>query len=134
MSQYFLYGGLKWLKNVDKSDVNSINENSSIWYILEVNLEYPNELHKLQNDYPLAPEKLLISYNMLPDYCKEIADEYGIRVGDVKKLISILGDKTNYILHYRNFQLNFSLGMKLPKIHKVLKFKPNCWMKNLYWF
>ena len=60
---------------------------------------------------------------MLSDYCKEIADEYGIRVGDVKKLISILGDKTNYILHYRNLKLNFSLGMKLTKIHKVLKFK-----------
>ena len=63
------------------------------------------------------------------DYCKKIADEYGIKVDDVKKLIPSLGDKTNYVLHYRNLQLYLSLGMKLTKIHKVLKFKQSDWMK-----
>ena len=37
------YGGFKWLKNVDNFDVNSISENSPIGYILEVDLEYPEE-------------------------------------------------------------------------------------------
>ena len=54
---------------------------------------------------------------MLSDYCKKIADEYGIKVGDVKKLIPNLGDKTIYAFHYRNIQLCFSLGIKLTKIH-----------------
>ena len=67
---------------------------------------------------------------MLSDYCKKIADEYEIKVGDVKKLIPNLGNKTNYVVHYRNLQLYLSLGMKLTKIHRVLKFKQSVWMKR----
>ena len=119
MSRYLPYGGFKWLKNVDNV-VNSISKKSSIGYILEVDLEYPDELHILHNDYRLAPEKLAIAYDMLSDYCKKIADEYEIKVVDVKKLIPNLGNKTNYVLHYRNLQLYLSLRMKLTKIHKVL--------------
>ena len=55
-------------------------------------------------------------------YCKKIGYKYEIKVGDVKKVISNLGNKTNYVVHYRNLQLYLSLGMKLTKIHKVLKF------------
>ena len=99
-------------------------------YFLEVDLEYPDELNELHNDYPLAPEKLVVSSDMLSKYCKEIADKYEIKVGDVKKLIPNLGNKTNYVVHYRNLQLYLSLGMKLTKIHRVLKFKQSDWMKN----
>ena len=65
MSDYLPYSGFKWLKNVDNLDVNLISENSSIGYILEVELEYPDELHELHNNYPLVPEKLAIVYDML---------------------------------------------------------------------
>ena len=84
----------------------------------------------MQNDYPLAPEKLAISYDMLSDYCKNIADEYEIKVGDEKKLIPDLGNKTNYVVHYKNLQLYLSLGMKLTKIHRVLKSKQSDWMNK----
>ena len=130
MSSYLPYGGFKLLKNVDGFDVNSVSETSSIEYNLEVDVEYPDELHALHNDYPLAPEKLAITYAMLSNYCKKIADEYEIKVGDVKKLIPNLGNKTNYVVHYRNLQLYFSLGMKLTKTHRVLKFKQSYWMKK----
>ena len=74
-------GGFKWLKNVGNFDVNSFSEKSPMGYILNVALEYPDKLHVLRNDYPLAPEKLAIPYNMLSDCCKKIADKYGIKVG-----------------------------------------------------
>ena len=57
VSEYLPYGEFEWLEHVDEFDVNSINEKSEIGYFLEVDLEYPDELHELHNDYPLAPEK-----------------------------------------------------------------------------
>ena len=91
-----------------------------IGYFLEVDLKYPDELHELHNDYPLAPEKLAVSSDMLSKYCKKIADKYVIKIGDVKKLIPNLSNKINYVVHYRNLQLYLSLGIKLTKIHRVL--------------
>ena len=59
MNQYLPYGGFEWLsqEEINRFDVNSIEEYSSSGYILEVNLVYPDELHDFHNDYPLAPEK-----------------------------------------------------------------------------
>ena len=105
----------------------SINEKSPIGYLLEVDLEYPDELHKLHKDYPLAPEKRAVSSDMLSKYCKKIANKYEY---DVKKSIPNLGNKTNYVVHYKNLQLHLSLGMKLTKIHRVLKIKQSDWMKK----
>ena len=80
-------------------------EKSEIGYFLEVDLEYPDSIHYLHNNYPLAPEKLTVSSDMLSRYCKKIADKYGTKVGDVKKLIPNLSNKTKYVLHYKNVQL-----------------------------
>ena len=123
MSGYLPYGRFKCLKNVDNFDLNSISEKTRIGYILEVDLQYLDELHVLHNDYPLAPEKLAIPYEILSDYRKKSADRYGIKVGDVMKWNPNLGHKTNKVLHSRNLQLYLSSGMKLNKIHKVLKLK-----------
>ena len=131
MSEHLPYGEFEWLKNVDEFDAMSISEKSSTGYILEIDLEYPDELHELHNDDPLAPEKLAVSSDTLSKYCKKIADKYEIKVGDVKKLIPNLGNKTNYVVNYRNLLLNLFLGMKLTYIHSVLKFKQSDWMKNV---
>ena len=130
MSKYLPYGEFEWLKNVDELDVMSINEKSDVGYILEVDLKYPDELHELHNDYPLGPGKLIVTNDILSKYCKSIADEFDIKVGDVKKLIPNLGNKTNYVLHYKNLQLYLSLGIKLTKIHRVLQFKQSDWLKK----
>ena len=67
---------------------------------------------------------------MLPDYCEKTAGEYGVKVSDVKKLTPNLVNKTNYAVHYRDLQLYLSLGMKLTKIHRGLKFRQSDWMKE----
>ena len=71
MNGYLSYGGFKWLKNVDRFDVMSVSKKSRTGLILEVDLEYLEELHVLHNDYPLVPEKLAIPYDMLSNYCKK---------------------------------------------------------------
>ena len=76
LSSYLPYGGFKWLKNVDGFDVNSISEKSPIGYFLEVDLEYPDELHELHNDYPLAPEKLAL----LVIFCQNIVKKLLISI------------------------------------------------------
>ena len=125
MSQYLSYIGFKWLnqKEIDKFDVNLISENSFDGYILEVDLQYPDELHELHNDYPLAPEKLEINYDMLSKYCSNIANKYDIKIGGVNKLVPNLGNRRKYVLHFKNIQQYLSLGMKLTKVHRILKFK-----------
>ena len=86
MSEYLSYGRFKWLENINKFDIMSINEKSLIGYFLEVDLEYHEKLHELHNDFPLAPEKFVVSNDMLSKYCKKITDKYEIKVGDVKKI------------------------------------------------
>ena len=67
----------------------------------------------------------------MSDYCKKFADKFGIKVGDVMKLVPNLDNKTNYVLHYRDLQLHLSSGMmELAKIHRVLKLKQSDWMKK----
>ena len=68
---------------------------------------------------------------MLSDYYQKIADEYEIKVGDVKKVIPNLGNKINNVLHYKSLQLYLFLGMKLTKTQRVLKFKQSDWIKNI---
>ena len=77
--------------------------------VLEVDLEYPWELHDSHNDYPLAPEKL--------------------QVGNVKKLIPNLHNKKKYILHHKNLKQYEDLGLKITKIYKGVKFHEEDFMK-----
>ena len=121
-----------WLskEEMNKFDPNKIIENNPIGYILEVDLAYPSKLPDMHNDYPLAPEKLEISQNMLSKYCSNIVDEYGIKVDGVNKLVTNLRNKEKYAIRYRNLQLYLSLGMKLTKIDRVLKFRQPNWLKE----
>ena len=68
---------------------------------------------------------------MLSKYCSNIANKYEIRIEGVNKLIPNLGNKSKYVLHYKNLQLHLSLEMKLIKVYRILKFKRSGWLKNL---
>ena len=66
MTQYLPYGGFVWMNEgeINGFNVSLVGSNSDGGYILEVDLEYPDELHDAHNDYPLAPEKLRVSNDM----------------------------------------------------------------------
>lgn len=109
MSQMLPTGGFKW---VDTTVDFNISDSSAVGYILEVDLEYPKELHDQHSDLPLCPENLCF--------------------GDSKeaKLIPNLCNKTKYIIHYRNLKQCLALGLKLVKVHRVLQFDQSTWLKK----
>ena len=151
MMQYLPYGGFKWMNKeeiddfhftsviCDSCEASEASETSrankmSEGSIFEVELEYPHNLHNFHIDYPLAPEKLRVKSDMLSKYCTDIAKKYEIKVGNVNKLIPNLGDKERYVLHYRNLQLYLSLGMKVVKVYRTLKFNQSNWLHEFVQF
>ena len=82
--------------------------------VLEVDMEYPNDLHDRHNECPLAPEK--------------------VTVNKVEKLIPNLNDKKNYVLHRKNLELYIRNGLKLTKIHHGIKFEERPWLQKYIQF
>ena len=127
MSESLPYDHFRFLSadEIRKLDYMNIPDDSSTGYILEVDLEYPHHLHDLHNDYPLAPESLLITRDMLSPFCKSFKQKHC----DARKLVPNLQHKTKYIVHYRNLKLYADLGMKITQVHRVLSFSQKPWMK-----
>ena len=113
MSEKLPTHGFKWLLDREIGKLFN-NQVLQVWEkipcILEVDLEYPENLHDLHNDYPFCPERVK---------CKN----------GVKKLIPNLRDKTKYVIHYKNLIQCLRAGMKLKKIHSGIKFVESEWMK-----
>ena len=123
MSQYLPLRGYKWAST--DIDYMNVPADSSIGYILEVDIEYPESLHDAHNDYPLAPEHLKVTNNMLSPYQQKNFPPSG----SVKKLIPNLHNKEKYVVHYQNLQLYVQLGMKVTHVHRVIQFEQAPYMK-----
>ena len=95
--------------------MNKYTSNSSNGCVLEVDLEYPKEFHKLNNDYPLAPNKIEIKREMLSEYQLKIPNFCNIPIGNVKKLVP------NVFEIYENFLIYLRLELKQKK-HQALEF------------
>ena len=126
MIQKLPYRSLKWDDKITEDDIINYN-NGRTGYILEVDLEYPKELHGLHNDYPLAPEVMNVKANMLSEKQVEI---YKLINGSkepkdekTNKLILNFNDKNKYVVHIRTLQFYLKHGLKLKKIHRAIKFE-----------
>ena len=129
MSQPLPTEGFAWLseEEFNELDVLSIPDENEVGYILEVDLEYPTELNDLHSDFPLCPEKVKVTDEMLSSYCQQLKENLGLKEPSIAKLIPNLNDKWRYILHYKNLKLYLDLGMKLRKVHRVLAFQQSPW-------
>ena len=118
---FFSTSGFKWIDS-KQLDLNKYTSNISKGCVLEVDLDYPKKLHEIHNDYLLASDKIETKREMLSEYQLKIADLNNISIGIIKNLVPNFFDKEKYVIHYENLQLYLRLGLKLKKIHHVLKF------------
>ena len=120
MSQPLPTGGFKWMKNLTVDFVIKILEkeqarqqkqgrHSPHGFVFEADLEYPSELWKKHNDYPLAPERL--------------------NIDGVEKLICHFKPRKNYVVHFVNLQQYLEMGMILTAVHRGISFNQSAWME-----
>ena len=133
MSQHLPYGGFRWMKEPEFSAINwmVLKSKSPTGYFVECDLDYPEELHDAHNDYPLAPERLKVESEMLSDKQHQIHALYTFnRSSAYSKLVPNLFPKKKYCLHYRNLKFYLTHGMILRKVHRVIEFQQEPWMKK----
>ena len=113
MSQTLPTGNFKWVKNVEKftaKKIANLVKRNGKGYLLEVDVEYPIELHDLHNDLPFMPEKM--------------------KINKVEKLIPNLYNKEKYVVHIRKLNQDLKHGLLLKKVHRVISYRQSAWLKN----
>ena len=105
-------GDFKWVDDLSictEDLIKNYDEDSDIGYNLEVDVEYPRNLHKLHNDLPFLPEKM--------------------KINNCTNLVCNLNDKENYPVHVLALKQALNHGLKVTKIHRASEFRQEYWLK-----
>lgn len=136
MSQALPEGKFRWLEDheIQAIDWTKTRKNSDTGYVVECDLEYPEELHDKHNDYPLAPERLAVDAKMWSRTQRDLhlvyAQKDALATGmSSTKLVPNLYSKTRYCIHSRNLKFYLKQGMRLLKVHRAIEFKQSAWMR-----
>ena len=114
MSKKLPVNGFRWLDSDEINEINeefikNYNENDKKGYILEVDVKYPKKLHDLHSDLPFLPERM--------------------EINKCKKLVCNLYGKKKYVVHIKSLKQALNHGLKLKKIHRVIEFNQEAWLK-----
>ena len=112
MSQILPVNNFEWINDTyqfNEDFIKNYNEESDEGYFLEVDVQYLEKLHELHNDLPFLPER--------------------IKIEKVEKLLENLHVKTEYVIHIRNLKQALNHGLGFKKVHRVIKFNQNAWLK-----
>ena len=133
MQEYLPWKNFEWMSphQLNYDFIKWLKPEGEVGCIIQCSLEYPVALHDYHSDYPLAPLKKSVPYDMLSPVARMICDKHKLkRTTNVEKLLATVEDKDFYILHYRNLQLYVSLGLRVKKIHAGIIFKQGPIMKS----
>ena len=112
MSEKLHVRDFKWVRNVSKIDedfIKNYDEDGDFEFSLNVDIEYPKELHDLHSDLQLLPERM--------------------KINNYNKLVCNLYDKKNYVVHIRALKQTLKYGLKLKKVHKTIALYHESWLK-----
>ena len=114
MSEKLHINGFKWVNDISGTNEKFIKsydkKNSDKGYILEVDVDYPSKLHKLHSGMPFLLEKM--------------------KINKTQKLVCNLRDKKKYVVHISILKQALNHGLKLKKVHRVLEFNQEAWLKK----
>ena len=102
----------KWVDSLSiftEDFIKNYDENSDEGYIFEVDVEYPRNLHKLHSNLPFLPERMKINKG--------------------SKFVCTAPDKENYVIHILALKQALNHGLKLTKVHRVIEFRQEAWLK-----
>ena len=112
--------------NVSLETILATPDDAEFGFFVVVDLEYPEELHNQHNDYPLAPEHLNVTTEMLsPSQAREKCES-----GETFKLLQTFNTKEYYVCHYRILKFYATHGLIVSKVHRIIKFRQSKWMKS----
>ena len=112
MSQNVPLNNFKWIEDTSQSNkdfIKNYNEERDEGSFLEIDVQYLEKLHELHCDLPLLPKMM--------------------QFGKFKQLVANLHNKTEYVIHTRNLKQALNHGLVLGKVHRVIKFNQNAWLK-----
>ena len=104
--------GFKWITKLDKFNedfIKNYNKDDGVGYFLDVNIEYPKNLHKMNGDLPFLPDRR--------------------KVGKIEKLVCSIEDKVKYVIHQNALKKVLNHGLRLINVHRVIKFNQEAWLK-----
>ena len=114
MPQKLPVDNFKWIKKddllkFDESVIKNYDKNSDKGYILEADVEFPKNLHKLHSDLPFLPERM--------------------KINKCSKLVCTVYDKENYVVHIRALKQALDHGLILKKVYRVIELRQEAWLK-----
>ena len=104
--------GFKWVTKLDKFNedfIKNYNEDGDVGYFLDVDIEYPKNLHKMHSDLPFLPEQR--------------------KIGKIEKLVCGIEDKEKYVTHINALKQALNHGLRLINVHRVIEFNQQAWLK-----
>ena len=113
MSQKLPVNGFKWVNNeINEEFIKNYDENSDKGYILEVDVKYPKKLHSLHSHLPFLPKRM--------------------KINKCKKFVCNLRNKKKYVVHIKSLKQALSHGLKLKKVHRIIEFNQEAWLKPYF--
>ena len=125
------------VEDFDSDLIKNYDDNSDKGYLLEVDVEYPKELHSAHRDLPFLPEK---RHKLHKEFKHKVTKEvekahkkvyktFNITPEPENKLIATIQDKNKYVVNISSLKLALKHGLRLQKVHRVIEYNQSDWLK-----